>query len=138
MNERELALEAVGVQNACNCGAVCRTFTRRVLENQDVLNHSEHPIIQAWLNKIADMLGICDVTIAKTETPVAMAEFCELAERLQERLQPLGYTQVRTDAKVLAIIIEMIGLAGGSSAVNSLKPHDMVLTLSESESEAGK
>jgi hypothetical protein len=61
----ELAVEAIGVQDACNLSGVVLSFGRVVVRLRELLPEStstrdinQHPIAQAWADKIASLAGV--------------------------------------------------------------------------------
>jgi hypothetical protein len=65
---RQLAQEAIDVQNACNGIGVAQGFARSMLELHELLNEtrftrvSDHPIWCLWVSKLHDMgnMGLSD------------------------------------------------------------------------------
>jgi len=66
---RDLAVEALAVQDACNLSGVAHSFARAM---SDLLAHdlstdqaNAHPIAVVWADKIADLVGLPhDYTVA--------------------------------------------------------------------------
>jgi hypothetical protein len=65
---RELAQEAIDIQNACNGIGVAQGFARSMLELHELLNKtqyvrvSDHPVWCLWVSKLHDMgsMGLSD------------------------------------------------------------------------------
>jgi hypothetical protein len=65
---KELALEALAVQDACNLSGVAHSFSRamRELRDMDAEPWNGHPIMILWASKIASLTHCEDqVTFAK-------------------------------------------------------------------------
>lgn len=59
---KDLAKEAIDVQNACNLSGVVLSWGRAILRLRAILNAgtqetNEHPINQLWADKVAQLTG---------------------------------------------------------------------------------
>lgn len=70
---REMAIEAVQVQDACNLAGVVHGLARVVSQLHDSKEYkgttwvNHHPIVQAWVDKLASLSGVQGFTDTATD-----------------------------------------------------------------------
>jgi hypothetical protein len=84
---KELASDALSVQNACNLSGVVISFAQVIRDLKDNLPKSgseeinQHPIIRLWVDKIASLAGLDQGVLSKEYQAVhIIAEFGYLGE----------------------------------------------------------